>query len=369
MMIFAPTGASVAAPTTSLPEEIGGVRNWDYRFCWIRDSAFLIDALLRLGCRPEAQALFWWFMQATALTAPALQVLYRLDGGPHAAERTLQLSGYRGSAPVRVGNAAVDQHQLDLYGDFLETTWLYARGHWVLDHDTGVRLAEMADHVCTIWRQPDAGIWEVRDEPRHFTHSKVMCWVALDRAVRLAEEGDVPRAHVDRWKSEASAIVDFVESKCWSERRQSYVQHAGADALDASLLMLSLMGYGGAQNRRVLATVDAVARELRRGPFVYRYLNADGLPGSEGCFVNCSFWLAGAFARGGRVDEARALMTEILGMANDVGLFAEEIEPDTGAFLGNFPQALVHLSLIDAALAIGEAEQASQGPKKGKASA
>jgi GH15 family glucan-1,4-alpha-glucosidase len=368
LMIFAPTGASVAAPTTSLPEEIGGSRNWDYRFCWIRDSAFLIDALLRLGCRAEAQALFWWFMQATALTAPRLQVLYRLDGGPHAAERTLPLDGYRGSRPVRVGNGAVAQYQLDLYGDLLETIWLYAKGERRLDGDTGTRVAEMADHVCSIWRQPDAGIWEVRDQPRHFTHSKVMCWVALDRAIRLAEEGDVPRAHVFRWKREAAAIVEFVESQCWSEARQSFVQYAGGDALDASLLMLSLMGYGGAGNSRVLATVDAVARDLRRGPFVYRYLNDDGLPGSEGCFLNCSFWLAGALARAGRVADARALMTDLLSTANDVGLYAEEIDPGTGAFLGNFPQALVHLSLIDAALAIGEAEQAGEGPKKGKAS-
>ena len=370
LMIFAPTGASVAAPTTSLPEEIGGIRNWDYRFCWIRDSAFMIDALLRLGCRAEAQALFWWFMQATALTTPRLQVLYRLDGSPDAAERILPLEGYRGSRPVRIGNGAVAQYQLDLYGDLLETIWLYAKGgEHRLDGDTGTRVAEMADHVCSIWRQPDAGIWEVRDEPRHFTHSKVMCWVALDRAIRLAEEDDVPRAHVSRWKREASAIVEFVESQCWSEARQSFVQYAGGNTVDASLLMLSLMGYGGERNSRVLATVDAVARDLQRGPFVYRYLNDDGLPGSEGCFLNCSFWLAGALARAGKVADAHALMTDLLSRANDVGLYAEEIEPETGAFLGNFPQALVHLSLIDAALAIGEAEQASQGPKKGKASA
>jgi GH15 family glucan-1,4-alpha-glucosidase len=369
LMIFAPSGASVAAPTTSLPEEIGGVRNWDYRFCWIRDSAFLIDALLRLGCRAEAQALFWWFMQTTALTAPHLQVLYRLDGGPRAPERTIPLSGYRDSAPVRVGNGAVDQYQLDLYGDLIETIWLYGKGEHRLDRDTGVRVAAMADHVCSIWRGTDAGIWEVRDEPRHFTHSKVMCWVALDRAIRLAEEDDVPRAHLAQWRREAEAIVQFVDTQCWSAERQSYVQYAGGHALDASLLMLSLMGFGGAASQRVASTVDAVGRELRHGPFVYRYVNADGLPGSEGCFLNCSFWLAGALARGGKVEEARALMTDLLARSNDVGLFAEEIEPATGEFLGNFPQALVHLSLLDAALAIGEAEQASQGPRKGKASA
>jgi GH15 family glucan-1,4-alpha-glucosidase len=369
LMIFAASGASVAAPTTSLPEEIGGVRNWDYRFCWIRDSAFLIDALLRLGCRAEAQALFWWFMQATALTAPRLQVLYRLDGGQQADERTLDLCGYQGSRPVRVGNAAVDQHQLDLYGDLLETIWLYAKGDCRLDPDTGRRVAAIANHVCDIWRHADAGIWEMRGQPRHFTHSKVMCWVALDRAIRLAQEEEVPRRSIERWTREAGAIVDFVETHCWSESRRSYVQYAGSTDLDASLLMLALMGYGGADSARVASTVDAIGRALRKGPYVYRYRSGDGLPGQEGCFLNCSFWLVGALARGGRVDDACSLMTDLLAEANDVGLYAEEVEPSTGTFLGNFPQALVHLSLIDAALAIGEAQQVSQGPHKGKASA
>jgi GH15 family glucan-1,4-alpha-glucosidase len=308
-------------------------------------------------------------MQATAITAPRLQVLYRLDGGPRAPERTLPLSGYCGSRPVRIGNAAVNQRQLDPYGDFLETVWIFAKGDHRLDGDTGARVAAMADYVCTIWRGPDAGIWEVRSTPRHYTHSKVMCWVALDRAIRLAEEGDLPDRHVQRWKREAAAIADFVDTQCWSQRRGAYVQYAGADELDASLLMLSLMGYGGADNPRVAATVNAIGRELRHGPFVYRYRNADGLPGSEGSFLNCSFWLVGALARGGRIEEAHALMNELIGQGNDVGLFAEEVDPATGAFLGNFPQALVHLSLIDAALAIGEAERTSQGPRKGKASA
>jgi len=209
----------------------------------------------------------------------------------------------------------------------------------------------------------------VRGDARHFTHSKVMCWVALDRAIRLADEGDVPSRRVDRWRAEAAAIVSFVDEQCWSDEKRSYVQHAGGESVDASLLMLSLMGFGGNASPRVMGTVDAVCRELRRGPFVFRYLNEDGLPGSEGCFLNCSFWLVGALARVGRLDEANALMTDLLARGNHVGLFAEEIDPATGAFLGNFPQALVHLSLIDAALAIGEAEQTSQGPKKGKASA
>jgi GH15 family glucan-1,4-alpha-glucosidase len=356
LLIFAPSGATTAAATTSLPEEIGGVRNWDYRFCWIRDSNFLIDALLRLGCRSEAQALFWWFMQATALTEPKLQVLYRLDGGPNAPERELTaLRGYRGSRPIRIGNGAIDQLQLDIYGDLLETAWLYASGPYSIDRDTGIVLARVADLVCDLWRSPDCGIWEVRSRPQHFTHSKVMCWVALDRAIRLAEEGDLPSAHAERWRREAAAIRDFVERDCWSERRGSYTRAAGTEEVDANLLMLSTMHYGDPAGPRMQGTIDAVARELRHGPFVYRYLSDDGLPGSEGCFLNCSFWLVAALARAGRVREANDLMQDLVGRANDVGLFSEEIDPVNGTFLGNFPQALVHLSLIDAALAIHDA--------------
>jgi GH15 family glucan-1,4-alpha-glucosidase len=358
LLIFAPSGATTAAVTTSLPEEIGGVRNWDYRFCWIRDSNFLIDTLLRLGCRGEAKSLFWWFMNATALTEPRLQVLYRLDGGPYAPERQITtLGGYRGSRPVRVGNGAVDQIQLDIYGDLLETAWLYAGGRHTIDRDTGVVLGRIADLVCDIWRSPDCGIWEVRSRPQHFTHSKAMCWVALDRAIRLAEEGDVPSRHVDRWKREASAIREFIESACWSERRGSYTRAAGTDDLDASLLMLSTVHYGDPAGPRMRGTIDAIARDLRHGPFVYRYLSEDGLPGSEGCFLNCSFWLVAALARAGRVADATDLMADLIARANDVGLYSEEIDPGSGAFLGNFPQALVHLSLVDAACAIDAASR------------
>ena len=353
LLIFAPSGATTAAPTTSLPEEVGGVRNWDYRFCWIRDSNFLIDALLQLGCRGEAKALFWWFMQATALTEPRLQVLYRLDGGPQAKERTIPvLGGYRASRPVRIGNGATEQLQLDVYGDLFETAWLYAHGPETLDHDTGVVLGRIADLVCDLWKQPDAGIWEVRSAPQHFTHSKVMCWVALDRAVRLADEGELPRKHAARWKQEAAAIVDFIETKCWSDHQRSYTRAAGSEDLDASLLMLPVVQYGDPTGSRINGTIDAICRQLRKGPFVYRYLSDDGLPGTEGCFLNCSFWLVAALARAGRRDEATALMNDLVARANDVGLYSEEIDPRTGAFLGNFPQALVHLSLIDAALAI-----------------
>jgi GH15 family glucan-1,4-alpha-glucosidase len=366
LMIFAPSGATAAAPTTSLPEDIGGVRNWDYRFCWIRDSAFLIDALLELNCRAEAQALFWWFMQATALTEPRLNVLYRLDGGARAPEKVLPLSGYRGSRPVRIGNAAVDQSQWDIYGDLLETAWLYARGDHRIDRDAGIVLGRIADLVCRIWREPDSGIWEVRGPKQHFTHSKVMCWVALDRAIRLAEEEDLPAQHLAAWKSEREAIHQFVETRCWSERKRSYTRAAGVEELDANLLMLSLVGYGDPAGARMQGTIDAVSRELRDGPYVFRYRSEDGLPGGEGCFLNCSFWLAGALARANRVEDASRLMDDLVARANDVGLYSEEINPKTGEFLGNFPQALVHLSLVDAALAIHEAESGARGPQKGK---
>jgi GH15 family glucan-1,4-alpha-glucosidase len=353
LLIFAPSGASVAAPTTSLPEDIGGERNWDYRFCWIRDSNFLIHALLHLGCVDEARSLFWWFMQATALTEPEVHVLYKLDGGIGLSERSLPLAGYRGSQPVRLGNAALEQVQHDIYGDLLQTAWLYSEGHHSLDRDTGAVLARIADHVCDIWRRPDSGIWEVRNGPLHFTHSKAMCWVALDRAVRLAERGELPPAHIDRWRREAAAVSAFIETECWSDALGSYTRSAGSDDVDASLMMLPIVGYGDPSGVRMHGTIDAVRRLLQHGDFVFRYHAADGLRGAEGGFLNCSFWLVSALARAGRIDEASELMTRLVARANDVGLYAEEVDATSGAFLGNFPQALVHLALIDAAIAVG----------------
>ena len=352
LMIYAPSGASVAAPTTSLPEEIGGERNWDYRFCWIRDSNFLIDALISLNCYDEAKSLFWWFMHATANTEPELHVLYRLDGGIGVTETALPLSGYRGSCPVRLGNGAVEQTQLDIYGALFQTAWLYSEGRHRLDDDTGAVLARIADHVCRIWREPDSGIWEVRNGPFHFTHSKVMCWVALDRAVLLSARGELPARRIGTWRREAEAIRAFVEDECWSERMHSYTRTARGDRVDASLLMLPLVKYGSPRGERIAGTIDAICRDLLEGDFVYRYRAEDGVPGREGCFVNCSFWLVSALARAGRHDEATNLMERLIARANDVGLYSEEIDPASGAFLGNFPQALVHLALIDAALAI-----------------
>ena len=357
LLFYAPSGAIAAAATTSLPEQLGGQRNWDYRFSWVRDSAFTLDALLELGCPHEADAFFWWLLHASQLTQPQLQVLYGLDGGTDAGERTLALAGYRDSRPVRIGNGALGQRQLDVYGDFVQTAWLYQRAGGNLDADTARRVAAIADLVCSIWREPDSGIWEVRSSPLHFTQSKMMCWVALDRAAALAEGGSVPGGRVARWRAEAAAISEFVESRCWSERLGSYVRFAGAEELDASLLLGALMGYRDATDVRMESTIEALRRALGRGPLLYRYSGEDGLSGREGSFVCCAFWLVEALARGGRKDEAVELMEQLVGLANDVGLYAEEIEPDSGEFLGNIPQALVHLALIGAATAIARLEQ------------
>jgi GH15 family glucan-1,4-alpha-glucosidase len=359
LLVFSPSGAIVGAATTSLPEQIGGVRNWDYRFSWVRDAAASLEALIALDCPVEAEAYFWWLMNASQLSRPNLQVLYRLDGGTRARERTLDLAGYRRSRPVRAGNAAIDQLQLDIYGNLLHCSWLYAEAVGELDRDLGDRLARIADLVCEIWRTPDSGIWEVRSEPRHYTHSKMMCWVALDRAIALAASSRVPSDRVDRWARERDAIEAFVEERCWSDWLHSYVRSDGSGDLDASVLHASILGYGEPAGERMLGTLAAIDRHLRDGPLVMRYVVDDGLPGEEGAFLACSFWLTDALARAGRVDEAQKLMEGLIAMANDVGLYAEEVDPKDGAFLGNFPQALPHLALIGAATAIEEARRGS----------
>jgi GH15 family glucan-1,4-alpha-glucosidase len=354
LLIFAPSGAIAGAATTSLPEDLGGVRNWDYRFSWIRDSAFTLSAFLTLGFPDEAQAYFWWLMNASQITEPHLQVLYRLDGDPQARERVLDLGGYRGSRPVRAGNAAVEQTQLDIYGALLECARLFHTTAGTLDRDVAARLGRIADLVAESWGRVDSGIWEVRSDPVHHTQSKMMCWVALDRAISLAEAGVVPNGRLDRWRGERDAIRSFVEERCWSDRRGSYVRAAGSEDLDASVLHASLYGYANPAGPRMLGTLDAIDRELRDGPFVRRYSGEDGLPGREGAFLSCSFWYAEALARAGRVDRAADLFGSLIELANDVGLFAEEMDPTDGTFLGNFPQALPHLALIGAASVIGK---------------
>jgi GH15 family glucan-1,4-alpha-glucosidase len=356
LLVYAPSGALAAAATTSLPEVFGGERNWDYRFSWIRDSAFTLNAFLRLGCPAEAEAYFWWLMHASQLTHPNLRVLYGLEGGDRASEHELPLEGYRGSRPVRVGNAAADQLQLDIYGELMQTAWLYVEAGNAIDRDIARRLAEIADLVCEIWQEPDSGIWEARSEPVHYTQSKMMCWVALQRARSLAESGFIPGRQARRWLETSEAIRSFIEAECWSPTKRSYVRYAGTEELDASVLLGVLHGYESSHAQRLSQTVTAVRRELADGAYLLRYRGEDGLSGTEGAFITCSFWLAEALALLGELDDAVQLMDQLVGLANDVGLYSEEIEPASSEFAGNFPQGLCHLALISAATAIAQGE-------------
>jgi GH15 family glucan-1,4-alpha-glucosidase len=352
LLIHAPSGAIAAAVTTSLPEELGGVRNWDYRYTWIRDSSATLDALLGLGCPREAESFFWWLLHASQLTHPQVNVLYRLNGRDRAPESELDFAGYEGSRPVRIGNAAAAQQQLDVYGHLLQTAWLFAEAGGVLSADTAARLAATADLVASIWNREDSGIWEVRGRVRHFTESKMMCWVALDRACRLAAAEKIGTGHASAWRAEADSIRRFVSERCWSEERRSYMRFPGAGETDASILLPILIGYGEKDQQRLAATVRNIREELGNGPLLHRYRGDDGLPGGEGAFLACSFWLVDALARLGETGEATVLMEDLLGLSNDVGLYAEEIDPENGAFLGNLPQGLVHLALINAAVTL-----------------
>jgi GH15 family glucan-1,4-alpha-glucosidase len=350
-LAYAPSGAIAAAATTSVPEAIGGGRNWDYRFSWVRDASFTVEALLALGSDEEAHTFLWWLLQASQRMHPRLQVLYRLDGGTRVRETELPLPGYRGSRPVRIGNGAVDQLQLGIYGEVLDATHRHVQAHGPLDRDVGRRIAELATHVCSLWQEPDCGIWEVRSDPRHFTHSKILCWVALDRALGLAQHA-IPATQAPIWRKAAAEIRSFVERRCWSDDLGSYVRAPGLEEMDASLLLAGTVGFTDPRGTRAQGTIDAVRRVLASGPLVRRYAGADGLEGEEGAFLACSFWLVDALAHAGRLDDAAELMDQLVGLANDVGLFAEEIDPSTGAFLGNMPQGLTHLALINAAASI-----------------
>ena len=358
LLTFEPTGAIVAAPTCSLPEEIGGVRNWDYRYTWIRDAAFTIYAFLRLGYNEEAANFMRWLetrvKEQDAPTGP-LQIMYRIDGTPEIPEFELShLEGYNQSRPVRIGNAAAEQLQLDIYGELIDSVYLYDKYVTQVSYDLWLRIREMLHWVARHWESPDEGIWEVRAARRQFVYSKMQCWVALDRGLRLALKRGLPNNR--EWlRSTRDRIYESIMKNGWNARRQSFVQYYGAEALDASNLLMPLVRFVSATDPRMLSTLDRTMEELVSDSLVYRYEigkgAGDGLTGSEGTFSVCTFWLVESLARAGRLDEARLIFEKMLTYANPLGLYAEQIGP-SGQALGNFPQAFTHLGLISAAFCL-----------------
>ncbi|MGH9299412.1 MAG: glycoside hydrolase family 15 protein [Acidimicrobiales bacterium] len=358
-LTYAPTGGIVAAPTTSLPEHLGGVRNWDYRFCWLRDATLTLLAMLNTGYRDEAVMWRQWLLRAVAGDPADVQIMYGLAGERRLDERALDwLPGYEHSVPVRVGNAASEQLQLDVYGEVLDALY-QARVHGApADENIWSLVCNLLEWLKDGWRKEDAGIWEVRGPARHFTHSKVMAWVAFDRAVRACEEfgRDGP---VGRWRTLRDEIHAEVLARAWSDRRQAFAQSYGSDELDASVLLMPLVGFLPATDKRFVSTIEAIRRDLTVDGLVLRYRprddgNVDGLPSGEGVFLPCSFWLADALALQGRFEEARELFERLLDLRNDVGLISEEYDPEAGRQLGNFPQAFTHLALVNTALILSK---------------
>jgi GH15 family glucan-1,4-alpha-glucosidase len=351
----APTGAIVAAATTSLPEEIGGERNWDYRYSWLRDSALTLNALFALGYADEANEYMAWLRRTTAGRAEELQIMYGVGGERYLPEVELDhLEGYRGSRPVRIGNGAAQQFQLDVFGELLDTAWLYRRNGGEIDDVFWELLRDVADVVARKWSEPDNGIWEIRGDPKHFTYSKVMAWVAVDRVIRLAEL-DAREVDLDSLRSLRDQIRAVVERDGVDPASGAFTQSFGdGGKLDASNLMIPIVGFVPHGDPRARATSDRIAAELSADGFVYRYITdgVDGLSGEEATFAICSFWLVECLARAGETDRARELFERLLGFCNDVGLLAEEIDPHSGELIGNFPQAFSHLGLIQAAIAL-----------------
>jgi GH15 family glucan-1,4-alpha-glucosidase len=369
-LTYAPTGGIVAAPTTSLPEQLGGVRNWDYRYCWLRDATFTLSALMLAGLAEEARAWREWLLRAVAGQPRQMQILYGVAGERRVTEQELDwLGGYEGSRPVRLGNAAVHQFQLDVFGEIMDT--LHLGRHIGLESDEAAWDLQQAllEFLESSWREPDEGIWEIRGPRRHFTHSKVMAWVALDRAIKAVElmGHDGP---ADRWRAVRRELHDEVCREGYDSRRDSFVQYYGADHLDASLLQIPLVGFLPADDPRVKGTVAAIQRELMVDGLVHRYppegsQSVDGLPPGEGTFLACTFWLADNLALMGRREEALAIFERLLSLRNDVGLLAEEFDPASGRQLGNFPQAFSHVALVNSANYLSEGPTPAWARHKG----
>ncbi|MFC9510234.1 glycoside hydrolase family 15 protein [Streptomyces sp. NPDC057002] len=362
-LTYAPTGGIVAALTTSLPEEPGGVRNWDYRYCWLRDSTLTLGALLAAGYQEEAEAWRNWLLRAVAGDPADLQIMYGLAGERRLPESELPwLSGFAGSAPVRIGNDAVNQLQLDVYGEVMDSLSLARESGLSAQPDVWALQTALMDFLRTHWRQPDEGLWEVRGGRRQFVHSKVMVWVAADRAVRTLERHPELDGDLEGWRALRDEVHREVCERGYDPGRNTFTQSYGSRELDAALLLIPRVGFLPPDDPRVIGTIDAIRAELDHHGLLLRYTtddaDVDGLPGSEGTFVVCSFWLADALFMTGRTKEARALFERLVGLANDVGLLSEEFDPVTGRQLGNFPQAFSHIGLVNTALALFGAEGA-----------
>jgi GH15 family glucan-1,4-alpha-glucosidase len=349
----------VAAATTSLPESVGGARNWDYRYSWVRDASFTVDALWIAACPDEANAFFTYMTRSAAAQVSRggdLQIMFGVGGEHDLTERELlHLTGWRNSGPVRIGNGAWDQRQLDVYGELLNAAARLPEIIELSSAGTKAFLSDLADAAAARWTEPDQGIWEMRGEPQHFLYSKLMCWVALDRAISLADLLNA-NERVDDWKRVRDEIARAITTRGWSERAQAFGQAFDSDELDASALMMAIVGFIDPSDPRMLATLDAIETRLtdERG-LVYRYVAPDGLSGDEGTFLLCTFWLAQARALAGQVEQATTLFERAIAFVNDVGLLAEEVDPSTGELLGNFPQAFSHIGLVNAAWAISQA--------------